>query len=187
MMNARALRWLMRAPVFVRDLQRARDMTEGRAATRKGRIDDDINLGFWMVRMPGLRLVRLRRVVWKDTWRDGANAAMVLAAHKLPWMLHHVMYNTTSTMWRTASSANVVALCRAEVGPCTSCSHARSQRVCIVEIGLESRVQAPPCIVSPKRGMGCPLFARESHPDASTMCLLHEREPSAATSRVVSA
>jgi hypothetical protein len=170
-MNARALHWLVRAPIFHRDLRRARDMAEGRAATRKGRIDDDINLGFWMVRMPGLRVVRLRRVVWKDTWRDGADAAMLLAAHKLPWTLHRVVYNATSTMWRAAAAANVVALCRTAAPPCTSCSHARSQRACILEVGLESYVQQPQvpvCIRAPRRGLRCPLFVRESHPDATS-------------------
>ena len=51
LMNAKAVRWLIDHPVFHRDMRRARDMAEGRVPTRKGRIDDDINLGYSMVRM----------------------------------------------------------------------------------------------------------------------------------------
>jgi len=161
-LNQRALKWLMGAKIFRRDMTRAWDMVEGRAPTRKGRIDDDINLGYWMARMPGLRVVRLRRVVWKDTWRDGADAAMLLAAHKLPWQLHDAVLNITSAMWETSEVANVVAVCMAGVPPCTSCSHARSQRPCVVEVGVETNLQASPCISAPKRGMGCPKFVRMS-------------------------
>jgi hypothetical protein len=170
MMNQAALRWLVGAKVFRRDLQRAWDMVEGRAPTRKGRIDDDINLGFWMVRMPGLHVLRLRRVVWKDTWGGGADPAMLLAAHKMPWQLHAEVLNLTSTMWETAPAVRVAALCRSEAPPCTACSHARSQRPCTLEVGLETSLQASPCIRAPKRGMGCPLFARESHPKGLAMC-----------------
>lgn len=170
MMNQLALRWLVRAPVFHRDLRLARDMAEGRAVTRKGRIDDDINLGFWMARMPNLRLLRLRRVVWKDTWRDGADASLLLSAHKLPWRLHAELYNTTSAMWASATAANVVALCRADAPPCTSCSHARSQRVCILEIGIETPIRASRCVRAPRRGDGCPVFVRESHPTGFELC-----------------
>jgi len=164
LMNQPALRWLMHAKVFRRDLQRAQDMVAGRAATRKGRIDDDINLGYWMVRMPGLRVLRLRRVVWKDTWRDGADPSMLLAAHKVPWQLHDELHNLTSAMWIGATAATVGALCRNDAPPCTECSHARSQRPCVLEVGVETNLQASPCIRAPKRGMGCPLFVRESHP-----------------------
>lgn len=160
MMNQPALQWLMHAKTFRRDLQRAWDMVEGRAPTRKGRIDDDINLGFWMARMPRLHVLRLRRVVWKDTWRDGADAAMLLAAHKLPWQLHEEMFNTTSSMWETATAANVAAICRSDAPPCTSCAHARSQRTCVAEIGVETNLQASRCIRAPKKGSGCPKFAR---------------------------
>lgn len=170
LMNQRSLGWLVRAPIFHRDLSRAQDMASGRAPTRKGRIDDDINLGYWMVRMPGLRVVRLRRVVWKDTWRDGADPAMLLSAHKLPWSLHAEMFNTTLAMWRSAAAAQVSALCRTNVPPCNSCSHARSQRACVVEIGLETTEPSPACIRQPKRGMGCPLFVRESHPETHLLC-----------------
>ena len=134
--------------------------------TRKGRIDDDINLGFWMARMHDLRVVRLRRVVWKDTWRGGADASKVLAAHKMPWSLHDELYNTTVAMWRAASAVQVDAICRSDVPPCTGCSHARSQRPCVLEVTLET--SAPPateCIHAPKRGLRCPRFARESHPE----------------------
>ena len=170
MMNQRALQWLVRAKIFQRDLRRAWDMVEGRAPTRKGRIDDDINLGYWMARMPELRLLRLRRVVWKDTWRDGADAAMLLAAHKMPWELHGEAHNITSAMWETSTTANVAALCRDDAPPCTSCSHARSQRVCILEVGVETNLQASECIRAPKKGTGCPRFVRESHPEDHANC-----------------
>ena len=170
MMNQQSLQWLMRAKVFHRDMRRAWDMVEGRAPTRKGRIDDDINLGFWMVRMPGLRVLRLRRVVWKDTWRDGADAAMLLAAHKMPWQLHGEMGNLTASMWEAASAAHVSAYCQKDEPPCTSCSHARSQRVCVLEVGVETELQASKCIRAPKKGMGCPLFVRESHPVVNDRC-----------------
>lgn len=169
-MNQKALAWLIRAPIFHRDLQRAHDMASGRAPTRKGRIDDDINLGYWMVRMPELRIVRFRRVVWKDTWRDGSDPAMLLAAHKLPWSLHAEVLNTTMRMWQSAPAAQITALCRAVVPPCTSCSHARSQRACVVEIGLETMETSPACIRAPKKGMGCPTFVRESHPGEELYC-----------------
>ena len=133
--------------------------------TRKGRIDDDINLGYWMVRMPGLRMLRLRRVVWKDTWRDGADPALLLAAHKMPWQLHAQVYNLTASMWRTAKRASVGALCRTDAPPCTSCSHERTQRACVVEIGVETSQQAPACVRAPTKARGCPKFARESHPN----------------------
>ena len=169
-MNQLSLKWLIQAPVFHRDLRRAYDMAEGRAATRKGRIDDDINLGYWMVRMPNLRVVRFRRVVWKDTWRDGADPALVLSAHKLPWSMHAEMYNSTLALWRSAAAAQVSAICRAAVPPCNSCSHARSQRACVVEVGLETTETSPACITRPKKGMGCPLFVRESHPEEYLHC-----------------
>lgn len=167
LLNQRALRWLTRAPVFARDLTRSQEMLDGRAATRKGRLDDDINLGFWMARMPNLRVLRLRRVVWKDTWRDGADASRVLAAHKMPWELHDELYNTTVAMWAAAASVHVEAVCHADVPPCESCSHAPSQRPCILEITLDAPgIRAIECISAPKKGMGCPNFKRESHPAA---------------------
>ena len=167
MMNQPSLQWLVRAKIFHRDMQRARDMVDGRAPTRKGRIDDDINLGFWMAHMPGLRVLRLRRVVWKDTWGGGADAAMLLAAHKMPWSLHAEVHNTTRAMWETASAVNVGAICRSDVPPCTACAHTRSQRTCIAEIGVETNLQASACIRAPKKGSGCPKFVRESHPGDS--------------------
>ena len=165
-MNQGAIGWLGQAKVFHRDLRRARAMAEGLAPTRKGRIDDDINLGFWMVRMPGLRVLRFRRVVWKDTWRDGAEPALLLAAHKLPWSLHAEVANITRAMWASAPAAQVSALCRADKPPCTSCSHARSQRACVMEIGLETTMTSPRCIHAPTKGSGCPVFVRESHPES---------------------
>jgi hypothetical protein len=164
MMNQQSLQWLVHHPVFHRDLRQARDMAEGRAATRKGRIDDDINLGYWMVRMPGLRMVRLRRVVWKDTWRDGADPSTLLAAHKVPWPLHSELYNITSGLWDSAQVVHVAALCQSSSPPCTSCSHARSQQPCILEVGVDTTLEAPACIRSPRKTPGCPKFARESHP-----------------------
>ena len=167
MLNQRALNWLTRAPIFTRDLRRCQAMLDGHAATRKGRLDDDINLGFWMARMPELRVMRLRRVVWKDTWRDGADASTLLAAHKMPWALYDAMYNTTTAMWASAAAASVDAVCHADVPPCESCAHARSQRPCILEVSLEApEVRAIECIQAPKPGMGCPNFQRESHPEA---------------------
>ena len=170
MMNRASLMWLVHHPIFYRDLKRARDMAEGRAPTRKGRIDDDINLGYWMVRMPDLRVVRLRRVVWKDTWRDGADPSRLLVSHKMPWAMHGIVHNITSTMWRTASSASVAAFCRADAPPCTECSHNRGQRPCVVEITLDNYhdpASVPTCVRAPGKGSGCPKFARESHPSPS--------------------
>ena len=164
MMNQQSIAWLVRHAVFHRDLRQARDMAEGRAATRKGRIDDDINLGYWMVRMPGLRVLRLRRVVWKDTWRDGADPSTLLVAHKVPWSLHEELHNITSAMWHSAQVVHVAALCQIDAPPCTSCSHERSQRACILEVDLESTMVPSLCIRSPKLARGCPKFVRESHP-----------------------
>ena len=179
LMNHRALRWLVAAPVFHRDLQRAKAMAEGRLPTRKGRIDDDINLGFWMSRMPGLRVVRLRRVVWKDTWRNGADVATVLAAHKAPWIHHDELHNMTKAIWDVASAVRVDALCQSNAPPCRSCAHASSQRACILEVALERplahepaavpAVQPSACIgaqAMERKRLGCPAFARDSHPSA---------------------
>ena len=173
LVNAQALQWLVRAPVFLRDLQRAKDMAEGRLPTRKGRIDDDINVGFWMAHMPNLRVVRLRRVVWKDTWRGGADVTKILAAHKAPWVHHDELHNVTSSIWQSAATLGVDAFCNSDVPPCKSCAHAPSQRPCLLEVtveaaralGLPGAPSVSRCISEPKRGLvRCPTFKRESHP-----------------------
>ena len=168
-MNNQALQWLLQAPVFARDFKRATDMAEGRLPTRKGRIDDDINLGFWMSRMPQLRLIRIRRVVWKDTWRNGADVTNVLAAHKAPWAHHDELYNTTAALWATTKGVSVDAFCKPNSPPCRSCAHAQTQRACLLEVSLDAAngqvaPRASACVRAPKRGMGCPVFGRESHP-----------------------
>lgn len=175
-MNSLALQWLIHAPVFRRDVSRAAGMAQGLVATRKGRLDDDINLGFWMARMPSLDVIRLRRVVWKDTWRDGADVRKILAAHKLPWSLHDELFHATSAAWRLARQARVDAFCRTGVPPCRSCAHSTTQRPCILEVALELRankdgtidgVNQSKCIFDPKHASRCPKFGRESHPKPS--------------------
>ena len=58
LLSSSAVRWLVASPDFHRDLATARAMAEGRAAAYmgpgSGRIDDDVQLGYWLSQLPGL-------------------------------------------------------------------------------------------------------------------------------------
>ena len=76
MMSTRAVQRVISSPLFRRDVSQAHLLSEGKAKAYKGpgsgRIDDDVQLGFWMSQLPGLRVVTFRRyLAWHDRWKAG--------------------------------------------------------------------------------------------------------------------
>lgn len=52
-----------------------------------GRIDDDVQLGYWMSQLPSLQVVTFRRyLAWHDRWKKGVTDMLprLLLAHKVP-------------------------------------------------------------------------------------------------------
>ena len=66
-----AVRAVVNGPYFRRDVERARSLANGTAKAYSGpgsgRIDDDVQLGYWLSRLPGLSIVTFRRyAAWHD-------------------------------------------------------------------------------------------------------------------------
>ena len=95
-----------------RDVKRAEDLLAGRAQAYKGpgsgRIDDDVQLGYWLSLLPKLQIVTFRRyLAWHDRWKAGVAAMLprLLLAHKVPWSQYGEMLNRTADLWRGAATA----------------------------------------------------------------------------------
>jgi len=159
LLSAAAVRAAVGSPLFARDVARANAMAEGRApgfaGPGSGRIDDDVQLGYWMSQVPGLRVVTVRRYyAWHDRWKPGVlvEADRLLVAHKTPWFEYAPLLNRTEGLWRASAAARVRIRCNGP--PCTECAHLESQLSCAVDVLLlPGRVRrSHPCARHPPAG-----------------------------------
>ena len=141
LMSTRAVRHVVRSAVFQRDVAQAKALAEGRAKAYKGpgsgRIDDDVQLGYWMSQVPNLHVVTFRRyLAWHDRWKAGVTDMLprLLLAHKVPWQRFPELLNRTEALWHLSDRAATRVLC--EGPPCADCAHTLSQHACIVDIEL---------------------------------------------------
>ena len=184
--NKKALRWLASNSLVYADLFRARKMSthghsDGSRASmsRVGRIDDDMQVGYWMARAPGARYVRFRRGVWHDRFSDQLSLSKLLVVHRTPWLLYHSLTAQINELWNVSTHVRVRALCDLEEPICIDCPHEQTQRACIAEIELEvpprnstsKNISALCPGPYPNRRPGrCPAFIRGTHPDHTAQC-----------------
>ena len=145
LLSAAAVRAVVSGGAFERDVRRAEDLLAGRAQAYNGpgsgRIDDDVQLGYWLSLLPKLQVVTFRRyLAWHDRWKAGVAAMLprLLLAHKVPWSQYGEMLNRTAGLWRGATTAQARLLCQGP--PCENCAHTPTQLACVVT----SRCRRPP-------------------------------------------
>ena len=181
LLSAAAVRAAVGSPLFTRDVTRANAMAEGRAPVfagpGSGRIDDDVQLGYWMSQVPGLRVVTFRRYyAWHDRWKPGVlrEADRLLVAHKTPWSEYAPLLHRTEGLWRASAAARVRIGCNGP--PCTEYAHLESQLACAVDVvllpGPDSPQPPAPCTPPPgRRGCAAPSkFAKGVEPDVPAQC-----------------
>ena len=171
LLSSSAVRWLAASPLVRRDVQVARDMASGRAAAYvgpgSGRIDDDVQLGYWLSQLRGLHVATFRRyMAWHDRWKAGVVDMLprLLLAHKVPWAQYGEMLNRTEALWRAAPTALTRLTCQGP--PCEICAHVPGQHACAIDVEL----QPPPEGLSrttcwPKCG-----FSKGSAPEVPENC-----------------
>ena len=170
LLSRSAVEWLVRSPRFERDVRRARALSElsGAEADRRGhRVDDDVQLGYWMAHAPGLTYLRLRRQVAGA----GGGDTNLLATHKAPWEIYAPLAGVVDFSWRSAAEVEVRSACE-ESAPCSTCA-VSGARTCIVEARLllpeSARGRVPRCVADAK-ATGCPAFRDGSEPSATVAC-----------------
>jgi len=178
MFNKNSLTWLSSNARVASDIRHASLLQS--TASRIGRIDDDMQVGFWMSQAPNVRYLRFRRSVWYDRFTDQIQLSKILMVHRVPWLVYHSLSAGIRTIWERAAYARVRALCEEEKPICVECAHDSSQRACIAEIEVQaptddlanvSSVVCPGPYPNRKPGR-CPAFVRGTHPDAFSTCLL---------------
>lgn len=168
LLSAAAVHAAVHSPAFARDVARAHAITEGRAPAfagpGTGRIDDDVQLGYWMSQVPGLHVVSFRRyAAWHDRWKPGVldRAEQLLAAHKVPWSEYAPLLHRTEGLWSRAVAARTRFRC--DGPPCTECAHLDSQLSCSIDVSLLPGTQpAPPATRS--------KFVHGAEPDVPSQC-----------------
>ena len=168
-MTRMAIKRVLESKVFARDLVMAHAMSEGRVPAYKGpgsgRIDDDVQLGYWMSQIEGLRMVTLRRYAsWHDRWKPGVYHALprLLMAHKVPWGQYAVMVRDTEKLWR-AGRARVHTRCSGK--PCSDCAHLPTQEACVTDVELLVDASKIPSTCYPKCS-----FVRGVEPNVPAQC-----------------
>ena len=171
LLSTAAVRAVVGGGAFERDVKRAEDLLAGRAQAYNGpgsgRIDDDVQLGYWLSLLPKLQVVTFRRyLAWHDRWKAGVAAMLprLLLAHKVPWSQYGEMLNRTADLWRGATTAQARLLCQGP--PCENCAHTPAQLACVVDVEVQAAAGSfettscwPKC-----------AFARGSVPDVPRTC-----------------
>ncbi|KAL3895784.1 MAG: hypothetical protein SGPRY_013428, partial [Prymnesium sp.] len=90
LISTAAVRAVVQGAHFTRDVERARALANGSATQYSGpgsgRIDDDVQLGYWLSQIAGLSVVTFRRYAsWHDRWKQGVMNMLnhLLLAHKV--------------------------------------------------------------------------------------------------------
>ena len=179
MLSRHVVRWLIQSPRFLRDVKRAATLQEeaavrAPAAIRRGkRIDDDVQLGYWLSHAPNLSYVRLRRAV--ASARGGHRSQperALLAWHKLAWETYGALSGAVDEAWRQAQTVKLRSLCVQEP-PCHACPHGASQQTCLAETRLHfddgSAPKLPACVEQPGAAL-CPTFRDGSDPATNAAC-----------------
>ena len=152
LLSTDAVRQVVESPTFAYDVQRSRDLVSGNVestfARPRGRIDDDVHLGYWLSQIPSLHAVRVRRQVWHEQGAHWGGAALsyFMVAHKFPWALYNTMCIELENAWNSAQEATVHVICSTEP-PCDAkiSSHHSTQGTCVLEIALGTASKAPVC------------------------------------------
>lgn len=166
-----AIRAVVGGPYFARDVGRARALANGTAAQYvgpgSGRIDDDVQLGFWLSRLPDLSVVTFRRYAsWHDRWKQGVTTMLnhLLLAHKVPWGEYSTLLNRSEHLWNASHSAHARLVC--EGPPCLDCAHTQGQRACAVDVELNPPAEA---VVTSSCWPKC-LFVKAAPPELPAHC-----------------
>eukprot|EP00965_Chrysotila_dentata_P021713 719107-Pleurochrysis_carterae.AAC.2 len=84
------VRWLVDSAVFRRDVATARAMSDGKAAAYagpgSGRIDDDVQLAYWMSQLPGLQAWAAFRCARKHLVGLGSGAMLCRIPLRFSWL-----------------------------------------------------------------------------------------------------
>ena len=170
LMSRRAAAAVVASPLFARDVSQARRLSNGEAEAYhgpgSGRIDDDVQLGYWMSQLPGLHVVTFRRyMAWHDRWKAGVTDMLprLLVAHKVPWGNFADLLERTEALWRRSPAAETRVLC--EGPPCADCAHLTSQHACVVDIELTGGPATNKTTCWPK----C-KFTKATPPELPAMC-----------------
>ena len=141
LLSNKAVRGVVSSPLFGRDVAQAHALCEGRAKAYvgpgSGRIDDDVQLGYWMSQLVGLHVVTFRRyMAWHDRWKAGVTDMLprLLLAHKVPWGRFAMIIDRTEMLWRDSPSLAAKVYC--EGPPCADCAAVADQHACIVDAEL---------------------------------------------------
>ena len=141
LMSSAAVRAVVASPLFSRDVRQAHALSTGEAQAYKGpgsgRIDDDVQLGYWMSQLPTLTVVTFRRYfAWHDRWKAGVTDMLprLLLAHKVPWWRFADLLNRTEDLWAGSPQAHARVMC--EGPPCADCAHVDGQSACAIDIEL---------------------------------------------------
>ncbi|KAL1504241.1 hypothetical protein AB1Y20_010650 [Prymnesium parvum] len=171
LLSTAAIRAVVEGPHFRRDVARARSLANGSAVQYKGpgsgRIDDDVQLGFWLSQLPGLSVVSFRRyVAWHDRWKQGVSNMIhhLLLAHKVPWAEFRTLLNHSEMLWHASTSVSARLAC--EGPPCLDCAHRTSQRACAIDLELD----APPRTVDTRSCWPKCVFVKATPPEVPGQC-----------------
>ena len=141
MWSTAAVRAVVHGPLFARDVAQAHLLAEGKAKAYKGpgsgRIDDDVQVGYWMSQLPRLTVFTFRRyMAWHDRWKQGVTDMLsrLLLAHKVPWANFADLLDRTEAMWLHSPEARASIMC--EGPPCADCAHVTDQSACIIDVEL---------------------------------------------------
>ena len=172
--SLKAVRGIVSSPLFTRDVEQAHALCEGRAKAYvgpgSGRIDDDVQLGYWMSQLPGLHVITFRRfMAWHDRWKMGVTDMLprLLLAHKVPWARFGVLLNRTELLWQQSRKALTRVQC--EGPPCADCANIADQHACIVDIEL---TDMPSKVLNETRETcwpGC-KFTKARPPEVPALC-----------------
>lgn len=164
-----AVQRVLASKVFARDVVMAHAMSEGRVPAYEGpgsgRIDDDVQLGYWLSQVEDLRMVTLRRYAsWHDRWKPGVYHELrrLLMAHKVPWDQYAVMVRDTEKLWR-AGRAQLRTRCSGM--PCSDCAHLPTQEACVTDVELLVDASKIPSTCLPKCS-----FVRGVEPAVPAQC-----------------
>jgi len=142
-MSTAAVRAVVSGPLFARDVAQAHALSEGRATAYKGpgsgRIDDDVQLGYWMSQLPNLTIVTFRRyMAWHDRWKAGVTDMLprLLLAHKVPWARFSDLLNRTEALWKRSPRVLTRFMC--EGPPCADCAHVPEQSGCVIDVEVDA-------------------------------------------------
>ena len=150
-LSAPVVRWLNASALVERDIRQAQELAAGRAQAYKGpgsgRIPQDVSLGFWLSRLPRLRLVEIQAfTAWADKWKFVGDMRRLLIAHRVPWERMAWLTESTHHLWTAnGATAHGRLSCAEPVCDPGLCASADDQVACRMEVVLPITRGAPDC------------------------------------------